>query len=138
MALDSLPIIRDSLLPFLYCFLESIQGFSCIGIKLEFLYKLAVLQYAVIFLQTPLENHTLVSPCYVQVPTLISYTPPLIYQTAQLIPKVNHEITTIKSSHASPIQPPRGTPKYQPKLVYCRYKLTPQGACRLSSYLPII
>ena len=76
--LDSLPIIRDSLLPFLYCFLESIQGFSCIGIKLEFLYKLAELQYEVIFLQTPLENHTLVSPCYIQVPTLISYTPPAL------------------------------------------------------------
>jgi hypothetical protein len=103
-ALDSLPIIRDSLLPFLYCFLESIQGFSCIGIKLEFLYKLAVLQYEVIFLQTPLENHTLVSPCYIQVPTLISYTP-LIYQTAQLTPKANQDITTIKSTHTRLIQP---------------------------------
>ena len=104
MALDSLPIIRDSLLPFLYCFLESIQGFSCVGIKLEFLYKLAVLQYEVIFLQTPLENHTLVSPYYIQVPSLISYTPPLICQTAQLTLKANQDITTIKSPHTRLIQ----------------------------------
>jgi hypothetical protein len=114
-ALDSLPIIRDSLLPFLYCFLESIQGFSCIGIKLEFLYRLAVLQYEVIFLQTPLENHTLVSPCYIQVPTLISYTP-LICQTAQLIPKARHGLTTIKSASRRPYRLPEGRYSTNPSL----------------------